>query len=77
MELYYVVARDTETGTWFTVAEPYTPEGSVYDDVTEEWSYVGDELRDLDRESFSALSAALDLMNSSMSKYLVSGGESK
>lgn len=66
MELYYIVARDTETGTWFTTGETYTPEGSVYDDETGVWKYVDDcdvRIQRYERESHEELSAALDRMN--------------
>lgn len=65
MEHYYVVARDSVTGTWFTVdMDPTNGEGTVWDNDREEWLFpeLGDVAR-FDHESFHELSNALDELN--------------
>lgn len=63
IEIYYTVARDSETGTWFTTDTLPSVEGSAYNTDTEEWAHAQDVAPDFDNESFTALSAALDELN--------------
>lgn len=65
LEFHYVVARDSETGTWFTVDMQPSMDGNVYNNDTEEWLFcdTDETLEAYDNESFAALSAALDELN--------------
>lgn len=69
-EIYYMVARDSETGTWFTTDTLPSVEGSLYDTETEEWGHAQDIAPDYDNESFAALSAALDELNKRNSTFV-------
>lgn len=64
MEHHFVVARDSVTGTWFTVDMTASMEGNIYNTDTEEWGLCEtDEMVEFDDESFAQLSHALDVLN--------------
>lgn len=70
IEIYYTVARDSETGTWFTTDTLPSVEGSAYDTDTEEWAHAQDVAPEFDTASFTQLSAMLDELNKRNTKFL-------
>lgn len=72
IEYHYVVARDSDTGTWFTVDMQPSSGGNAYDTEAEDWLFVDTDetLEAYDNESFGQLCSALDELNKRNTKFL-------